>query len=195
MEFCIRIHMHTQPSQKQAAPWSVRNSSPIHGCNDVTEAISPRNDPQPHNVMDWLILKLFKVDHPAQLLTGAPLRCSVALNYPSFFLSCFLYFSFLFGCLINVRVNVQGARVDVFKSGGWSCMLRDGVWGKWEYQEPVGMLVNVSSLQKAVLEANDVEISSRFNFEAGNSVFQKTSWGQTRVWPTGRPRPTSEMRC
>lgn len=41
----LQMHPHTHahpPSQEQVAPWSVRNTSPVHGYNNITEGISPR---------------------------------------------------------------------------------------------------------------------------------------------------------
>lgn len=52
MQFCTCIHQHTQPLQKQVASWSVSKSPAVHGCNNINEeGISPRNDPQPCNVV------------------------------------------------------------------------------------------------------------------------------------------------
>lgn len=55
-------------------------------------------------------------------------------------------------------------------------MSKDGMWGNWEHQGPVGMLVNVSSIQTVVSEANGPQISIRLHFEGRDSVLQMAYW-------------------
>lgn len=120
--------------------------------------------------------------------------CDHKLSHFSPFSFFFLDFSCLFSSLMKCEGCGAGATVDVFRAWNWGCICKDGMWGIWEHQGPVGMVVKVSSIQKVVSETNNPQIS-RLNFEGGNHALQKTSWKRMRMWPVGRPRPTSETRC